>query len=231
MADDQTTSVAPEEVGVERRHDAARGPPPRGDRRGRHRVRRRGREDGGRGRAEVPRTSSSPGTLRIAQWSHFVPGVRHVVRQHLRQAAGASANDTEVTRRPHQPGRHPGARGRRGRRPERPRPRSGSSRRRRSTRTRSSTTHDIVAGGDEEAREDGATSLPKHVQPEDEEVLRLRRQLRAGPGQLAASTSGARSGIRPTTWDNVLTGGTAAPRDAAIRSGSGCRTRSTRTWP
>ena len=97
---------------------------------------------------------------------------------------------------------------RRGRPPRSPRraatTSSSSSRRRPRTRTRS-IDHERTSsrrsrrsvGQMKQGRAEG------DVQPEDEEVLRLLRQLRPRPGPLPDATSGARSGCKPTTWDNV----------------------------
>ena len=74
-------------------------------------------------------------TLRIIQWSHFVPAYDKWFDNVYIKRWG-EANDTEVDRRPHQPGRHPGARRRGGRRPVAATTSSSSSPRRRSTRTR-----------------------------------------------------------------------------------------------
>ena len=53
----------------------------------------------------------------------------------------------------------------------------------------------------------------------------------ARPGELPERISGARPGLKPTSWDNVLKAASEAPGRWAARSVSACRTRSTRTWP
>ena len=71
-------------------------------------------------------------------------------------------------------------------------------------------------------------ALKVDLQPEDEEVLRLLRQLRPGSGATTGPTSGVRWGSsrRP---GRTCSRRRRSSRRWAIRSGSACRTRSTRT--
>ena len=84
----------------------------------------------------------------------------------------------------------------------------------------------------EEARQEDRPGAQVHLQPEDEEVLRLLRLLRPGSRATTARTSGRRSGS-PTGRTPGRTCASAARRSrtsSAIPSGSGSRRSSTRTW-
>ena len=227
MADDSRTTDRPdEEVAggrVTRREilqEGRRGHAP-------DRLRRSGAEDRCRRRPQVP-PQGAGGNAPDHPVEPLRPGLRQVVRQHLRQALGRGERHRGA-RRPHQPGRHPGAGRRRGGRPERARPLllplaagrvRGPGDRPRGHRP----------GGLEEARQDEDRRAEGDLQPEDEEVLRLLRQLRARPGATTGPTSGARSGSSRRAGTTC-----SRPRRScgrwATRSGSACRTRSTRTWP
>ena len=226
MADDSRTTDRPEEV-VAGGRDAARDPEEGGHRRAADRLRRRG------GARRPPpgfpkfRHKELAGTLRIIQWSHFVPAYdkwfdniyvkrwgeandTEVLVDHINQAdiparaaaevAAQSGHDLFFFLSPPAAVRGPGGQPR-GHRP----------------------------GGLEEARQDEERRAEGDLQPEDEEVLRLLRQLRPGPVQLPDRPLG-RGRSPADDLGQRAQGGAEAARRWATRSGSACRTRSTRTW-
>ena len=150
------------------------------------------------------------GSLRIMTWAHFVPDVRHVARQHLRQGMGGEERRPGQGR-PHQQrtalqhGCVPG------RRAERPRPllvhlsavvvpEAGDS----DDRPR--------PGGEQEGRPDDEGREEGHVQPEDEAVLRLPRDLRPRPRPVPAQHP-AGGGGQPEQLGGRAQGGAQAQGD------------------
>ena len=84
------------------------------------------------------------------------------------------------------------------------------------------------AGGQQEGRPDDEGLEEEHVQPEDEAVLRVPRDVRARPRPVPAEPPPA--GRRePPDLGRPAPGGGEAQGSSATRSASACRTRSTRT--
>ena len=88
---------------------------------------------------------------------------------------------------------------------------------------------DIVAQVEKKVGKMGTLAQAVDLQPEDEEVLRRLRQLRARPGRLAARPLERRRRGADDVGARAQ-GGAEAEERPAIRSASACRTSSTRTW-
>ncbi len=136
------------------------------------------------GRCKFQRHKQLAGDAPDHAVGHFVPAYDTVARQHVRQAVGRGER-RRGQGRPHQqrPALQHG--GVRGRRPERPRSllvhlAAGGVR----EAGRPAQRH--RPGGHEEARQDDSGRPEEHLQPEDEEVLRLPGRLCARPGPVPA---------------------------------------------
>ena len=136
------------------------------------------------------------------QWAHFVPAYDTWLDNTYVKQWGEK-NDVEVKIDHINNALLDSTRGRRRSRRRAVTTSSSSSPRRRRSRSRSipSTTSSRRSTKKLGPMYDGRQEV--HLQPEDEEVLRLPRQLRARPGPVPAEHLWSDAGVSPNTWDDM----------------------------